>query len=141
MKVASDDDSPVFGHVVKSAYTAGLAAKKGSLYAKDSIDFVLVVYNPLVEDEDELETWGFEAKGRVTSRTAIEEEESISSLLCNKHIRINESEAIEFIRKESERFQVLQHAYVYDFETVAIAISDTQSEIIRSVIIDFSKEI
>ena len=36
---------------------------------------------------------------------------------------------------------MLQHAYVYGFKTVVLAISDTQSEIIRSVIIDFTEEL
>lgn len=142
IKLSSNDiEFPVPGLEVRGAYAAGLAAKKGALYAKDSIDFILVVQNNLAEEDDELECWGFEAKGRVTSRTAIDEEESLSSLFFNKTIRIDDCEVVDLVRTEAERFQVLQHAFVYNFKTVVIAISDAQSEIIRSVIIDFSEEL
>lgn len=63
---------------IKGAYTAGLAAKKGAVYAKDSIDFVLLVENDIGDysiDSDSdtdsisshhgssgnLKAWGFEA--------------------------------------------------------------------------------
>ena len=40
-----------------------------------------------------------------------------------------------------ERFQVLQHAFVYDFPAVVLAISDNQSELIRSLVIDYTSEL
>ena len=66
------DTSPVMGLKVRGAYTAGLAAKKAARYAKDSIDFVITIEDP--DDPDKVKVWGFEAKGRVTTRTAAEEE-------------------------------------------------------------------
>ncbi len=126
---------------VKSAYTAGLAAKKNMPYVKDSIDFLVVVGerdSPL-PDVDELEVWGFEAKGRVTSRTAIEEQD-YSSIFFNNHLRVKDTDLHQVVRKESERFQVLHHAFVYDLSTVVLAISDAHSKIIRSTIIDFTQE-
>ena len=146
----NDSESPVPGLVVKGAYTAGLAAKKGASFAKDSIDFILLVKKEqdpfgLAEDllgqDDELEAWGFEAKGRVTCKTALAEEEQFSSSLFSKHNRIKDSEVFDLVRQVGERFQLLQHAYVYDFDTVVLAVSDAHSEIINSVIIDFTTEL
>jgi hypothetical protein len=121
---------------VRGAYAAGLAAKKGSPWAKDSIDFILVVDDGL----DDVSTWGFEAKGRVTANTAADEEADLLYSF-DRHQRINQDEAHEHIVKVDERFQVMQHAYVYDFETVVLAIADNQAEIIRSCVISFSFEI
>ena len=42
---------------------------------------------------------------------------------------------------EGERFQILQHAYVYDLETVVLAISDNMSSLIHSTIVDFTTEL
>ena len=53
---------PVRGLKLQGAYTAGLAAKKGATYAKDSIDFILMVKDPK-DHPQELKAWGFEAKG------------------------------------------------------------------------------
>lgn len=147
-------DSPAPSLVVRAAYTAGLASRKGFPYAKDSIDFILLVEKeepgPFLPDDDsffqdddeekDLEVWGFEAKGRVTSRTALAEE-GFASFLFNKNNRIKDDEVFEMVRDAGERFQVLQHAFVYDLDTVVLAISDAHSEIINSVIIDFSPEI
>ncbi len=118
------DDSCRFPTVdlkVRGAYTAGLAAKRGSVYVKDSIDFLV-----LVEEFDDpfLQPWGFECKGRTTSDTAADEEAFFSSLLGSKHIRISSDTVFEDIRLESERFQILHHANVYDLKTVVLAISD-----------------
>ena len=139
--------SGVEGLEVKSAYTAGLAAKKSKEFAKDSIDFVLLVGEKGEEEEDaestdaDLEVWGFEAKSRVTNATALLEEEDFSALLFEKHLRISSHQAFEVIRLEGEKFQIMQHAYVYNLDTVVLAISDAHSEIIRSIIIDFDREI
>ena len=58
----------------KGLYTAGLAAKKGEEYAKDSIDFLMLVCDPSTTHPERLQAWGFEAKGGVTPRTADAEE-------------------------------------------------------------------
>ena len=43
------------------------------------------------------------------------------------------------MKSPAERWQVLQHAYVYNFDTVVLAISDSQSVLIRSYVIDYSE--
>ena len=130
IKVANDEyDSPVAGMKFKGLYTAGLAAKKGEEYAKDSIDFVMLVCDPSATHPEKLKAWGFEAKGRVTPRTAAAEEQGIRYLL-NRHIRIKDWEVHKEFGDQGERFQVLQHAYVYDFETVVLAVSDNQADLI-----------
>ena len=129
------------GIEVKTAYTAGLAAKKGELHAKDSIDFVLSVNDPKYNGGART-LWGFEAKGRVTIRTATTEEEHNHDFRAtNPHLRIEDSEVFQCVAKPAERFQVLQHAYVYNFKTVVLAICDSQSELICSYIIDFTDEL
>jgi hypothetical protein len=127
-------DGPTYGFhfEIEAAFTAGLAAKKDAIYAKDSIDFVLIV-----KDNGVLKPWGFEAKGRVTSRTEAEERHQLR-LQCTPHVRINENEVHMMVMNDGERFQLIQHAYVYDFDTVVHAVSDGQSNLIRSTVIDFT---
>ena len=154
--------SPVPFVNIKGAYNAGLAAKKGAVYAKDSIDFVLLVENDISsysfsgEDTDSdsdsdsisshgratsnLKAWGFEVKGRVTARTAADEENNIDDI-HSPHQRIKANTVHQHVVNVAERFQVMQHAYVYDLDTVVLAIGDSQSDLIRSTIIDFPKEL
>ena len=129
------------GIIVRGAYSAGLAAKVGKPYAKDSIDFVLAVDDP--EEEGITKIWGFEAKGRVTVGTAATEEDHQYALRCsyNKHLRINHDEVHEEICREGERWQIMHHAYVYDMDTVVYAIGDSGAEIIRTLVVDFSGEL
>ena len=149
IKMFSSPESSVPGIEICGAYTAGLAARKGANYAKDSIDFIVVVDDPLchpsVDDEDDdnyspLKAWGFECKGRVTARTAAAEEEEFPSYI-NPHQRINASDVHVHVKDVGERFQVIQHAFVYDLDAVVLAISDNQADLIRSSVIDFSKDL
>ena len=126
------EKSVSLGISIKGAYSTGLAAKQGEEYAKDSIDFIL-----LVEDGGPLQAWGFEAKGRVTAATAAQEEQNLINSI-DPHRRIPENDVYDFVLDPGERFQLLHHAYVYDLEAVVIAIGDSQSEILRSAIVDFS---
>ncbi len=128
--------SLVPGLSVEGAYNVGLAAKKGALYAKDSVDFVLPV-----KENGQWKVWGFEAKGRVTVATAAEEERWNLRTRASPHIRIEDVEVSDEIARVGERFQILQHAFVYNFPTVVFAVSDDQSHLIRSLIIDFSPQL
>ena len=111
------------------------------MYAKDSMDFVLVVEDEK-NDEDGLVAWGFEAKGRVTPRTAAsEEQQGFLDLQRTPHIRVNDTDLHTKVASLGERFQVLQHAFVYDFLAVVLAMSDESGELIRSLIIDFSTDL
>ncbi len=124
---------------VLGVYTAGLAAKKNAEYAKDSIDFIVVVELA----DSSTQTWGFEAKGRVTTTTADEEQEHLNHLnyIAEPHIRIFDDEVFEEVADVGERFQILQHSFVYSFESVVLAIADSQAELIRSLIVDFSPQL
>ena len=125
-----------------SAFSVGLAAKKGHEYAKDSIDFVMIVRDPscfTATNSNVCKVWGFEAKGRVTARTAAEEDSFVMNLR-KPHNRVSSSKAWKFIQKESERFQLLQHAYVYDLDAVVLAVSNRQGELLTSVIVDYTQE-
>ena len=126
--------------VVRGAYSAGLAAKVGKPYAKDSIDFVLAVDDL---EEGSTQMWGFEAKGRVTVGTAATEEEHQYAERCswNKHLRIDHKEVYQEICREGERWQIMQHAYVYNMNTIVYAIGDSGAELIRTLVVDFSAEI
>ena len=116
--------------------TARLAAKKGVTYAKDSSDFLV----SRQETQGPLKVWGSGAKGRVTTETAAAEEHELH-YLNNPHVRVCEKDANFEISAESERFQILQHAFVYNLDSVVLAISDNQSSLIRSIIVDFSTEL
>ena len=132
---------------VEGAFTAGLAAKKDAAYAKDSVDFVLAVKDVSAGEDDNLVAWGFEAKGRVTFASAAKEQHHMRALrntsnpFSSAHTRVDSSEVYEQVANLAERFQVLQHAFVYDFPTVVLAISDNQSRLIRSTVIDFSSQL
>ncbi|GFH47201.1 hypothetical protein CTEN210_09822 [Chaetoceros tenuissimus] len=120
---------------VKNAYTVGLAAKKDAVYAKDSIDFLLSV-----EENNMRSIWGFECKGRVTHSTEVEERQNFT-LNQNPHLRIQSKDVFEMIQRVSERFQVLQHVFVYDLDTVVHAIGNLNASLIRTCIIDFDDDI
>jgi len=114
------------------AYTAGLAARKNAIHARDSIDFILSV-----EMEDgSVVPWGVEIKSRLTLPTTNKEINLAYEI--GKHNRINMNEALRYIPNQNERWQVAQHAYVYDLDIVLLVIGDAQGQIIRSVIIDFT---
>ena len=123
--------------VVRGVYSTGLAAKREKEHAKDSIDFIMTVEDP--KEGGILKAWGFEAKGRVTVVTASDEEHHVQHL--HEHVRIPDERVYNYVRSTAERFQVLQHSYVYDLDTVVLGISDRQSELIQSAIIDFSEEL
>jgi hypothetical protein len=128
---------PVRGLSINEAYTAGLVAKQGSPWAKDSIDFIVST-----KSNGNLlnELWGLEVKARVVPNTVAHEQEFIADTRDNKHIRIRASEAHKYVDAVSEIFQVLHHAYVYNFNTVVLVVGDHQSEIIQSTIIDFDQD-
>ena len=120
---------------VKGAFMAGLAAKKDAEFAKYSIDFILAV-----KEEGEMKMWGFEAKVRVTSGTAAHKERDLNYAIF-PHIRIDEQEVEDQVHNVGEHFQILQHAYVYGFDTVVLAISDRQSELIQSLAVEFTNDL
>ena len=97
---------------IKAAYSVGLAAKRGVPYAKDSVDFVLAVGDEQ-GDKNDVVAWGFEAKGRVTFRTAASEEQDLLELQRNSHLCVQDVDLYNHVADLGERFQVLQHAYVY----------------------------
>ena len=127
----------VQGLQVTGAYTAGLVAKKDSPWAKDSIDFVLAAKsnaNPL------LQLWGVEIKSRVSPRTISNEVEFVDNTRESKNLKVPAEEAHLYIESPGELFQVLHHAYVYDFENVVFIVGDIHSEILQSTIVDFSND-
>lgn len=67
--------------------------------------------------------------------------EVVGTVKCNPHIHIYDNEVFEEINDVGERFQLLQLAYVYGFDKVVLAISDALSELIRSIIVEFTTEL
>jgi hypothetical protein len=128
----SSSDIDVQGATCLGCYTTGLAARKNAIHARDSIDFILSVE---MEDES-IVPWGVEIKSRLTLPTA--NTEINLAYETGKHNRINMNEALRYIPKADERWQVAQHAYVYDLDTVVLIIGDAQGQLIRSVIVDFT---
>ena len=137
IEVISSHNSPVPSIKIKGAYSAGLAAKQGAEFIKDSIDFVVIAEN---DDDGTMQPWGFESKGRVTARTTAEEVCNLH-FFNNPHIAISSQEVHKEVADEGERFQVLQHALVYNFDKVVLAIGDEQATLIRSTIISFENDI
>ena len=139
IKVAKGDNSPVSGLQVHGAYSAGLAAKKDAIYARDSIDFLINVLDS-EQGGGDLTTWGFEVKARVTAKTAAAERRNVQ-MDPEIHLQIDDNEVNEKIADQGERFQIIHHSFVYDLDTVVLAISNKQSNLIRSLIVDFSTAI
>lgn len=133
-KTKSDDSILLNGARIMGVYTAGLAARKRAMHAKDSIDFILCV--ELCDRE--AVPWGVEIKSRQKLSSA--NEEYNFAIDVGFHARINSTEVCNYIKDEGERWQVAQHAYVYDLATVLFIVGDGQGEIIRSLIVDFSRE-
>ena len=123
---------------VEGFYTVGLCESIDVPGVRNSCDFVVVVRSGLT---NQLERWGFECKGRVTVGTSGQEQAQHIDLMMNPHIRIKAKDVYKKITSVEERFQLLHHAFVYDFETVVIAISNSQGSLIRSVIVDFDQEL
>jgi hypothetical protein len=136
IKETTDRYYPASGLCVTSAYKVGLAGKKGEPAIKDSVDFHLHVEEIPGVDRS---CWGFEAKGRVTAATALAEVDTLNNLMRDEHIRIVDMEVNENLAMPKERWQVLHHAYVYDYATVVHAVGDSQGEIIQSTLIDFGE--
>ena len=61
--------------------------------------------------------------------------------LVSLHLHILDAEVFEEVSRVSESFQVLQYAYVYNFPTAVLAIAENQSDLIHSLIIDFTTEL
>jgi hypothetical protein len=134
IKETKDRYYPVRGLCVTSAYKAGLAGKRGEPAVKDSIDFHLHVEETTGGDR---KAWGFEAKGRVTVGTALAEVDTLTDLVRDDHVRIPDRQVHSHLAVPKERWQVLHHAYVYDYKTVVHAVGDSQGELIQSTLIDF----
>jgi len=134
----SDSFFPVQNLQVTSAYTVGLAGKRGQPHAKDSVDFHLHVSPNNGSTPNNREAWGFEAKGRLTVKTAFAEEDVLESLHRDKHVEIDDVHVHKNLKIPSERWQVLHHAHVYDYPVVVHAVGDSQGEIIQSTIIRYT---
>lgn len=135
-------DFPMRFLKIRSAYTAGLVEKRGCPWAKDSIDFILNVQNVVLGgDEDEIETWGCEIKSRVTQTTATAEDASLLNSDRDKHSLVSFKDVHSLLPEVQERYQLLHHAYVYNFDKVVLIVGDSQSEIIQSTVVAFTQEI
>lgn len=73
---------------VVNAYTVGLAGKKSRKFAKDSVDFHL--HHVQRNQNEPLEAWGFEAKGRVANSCALKDKDYLSNVVRDEHILIND---------------------------------------------------
>ena len=78
--------------------------------------------------------WGVEIKSHQFSiPTITEEKEHMRRLRRSKYERIQSKDVIHFISKRNERFQLLHHAYVYDFSKVVHVVGDNSGKIINNV--------
>ena len=75
---------------IYSAYTAGLVAKKGQPWAKDSFDFLAGIML-LMTASTTMSRMGIETKSRLTTTTIVNEEEYLlTALNREKHVSIPE---------------------------------------------------
>ena len=137
-KFCKELDDPPRGHPhyyskVRSAFTAGLVEKVNEPWAKDSIDFLILVQDISIDDDDDNEEmWGVEIKTRVTTKSAATEDEHLLATDREKHEVIDFKDTYRYIKDISERYQILHHAYVYNLEKVIIIIGGKSSELIQS---------
>lgn len=134
----SSRDYPIRNLKINGAYTVGLVEKKGSPWAKDSIDFVLTVCDRILEDH---QAWGVEIKSRVSPTTAGREEDFLSEACRNKHEYIEAEKVHKMVENVKERFQILHHSFVYDFNKVILIVGDSQAEILQSTLVNFDEDL
>ncbi len=125
------------GFKIVSLYGVGLVAKKGCPWAKNSVDFIAAVENNATLS---IEFWGIEIKSQQTTNTINLEKEKLMMLNREKYTRIKSHQSFEHIRVRSERFQVLHHAYVYGFKTVALVIGNKGGKVICGTFVDYENE-
>lgn len=92
-------------------------------------------------ENQELKKYGFEGKGRVTDRTAQMEDDYVMDRARDVHIQIDSMVVYKNIASPKERWQILHHAYVYDYDKVFHAVGDSQGELIESTIVTFDDDI
>ena len=126
------------GFTVISLHKIGLVAKKNHPWAKDSIDLLALVRE---DNQNDLQVWGIEIKSRLTMTTINEEKELNRKLRRKKYEVVESNEVFNYVKKASERFQILHHAYVYDFDRVAIIIANDSGKVISGTAINFDDEL
>ena len=73
--------------------------------------------------------------------TVNEEKEHSRKLRRKKYETIDSSQVYEYIKKVAERFQLLHHAFVYDFEKVIIVIGNESGKVINGTAISFDDNV
>ena len=120
---------------IVSLHKVGLVGKKKYPWAKDSIDFVACVL-----EHNQLKLWGIEVKSRQTVLTITKEKERMRKLRRKKYEEIEAKKVSDYFHKKDERFQLLHHAYVYNFEKVALIVGDYTGKIINATIVSFNND-
>ena len=85
--------------------------------------------------------WGVEIKSRLTTITIAKEEEYLLNLNREKHVSIPEDQVYNFIRKVSERFQLLHHSFVYGLDKSVLIVRDEAGDIIQSTVAAYSTQL
>ena len=122
------------GMKIVSLHKVGLVGKRGSPWAKDSIDFIACVCPSLTSS---LQLWGIEIKSRQKTSTIQEEKQFMREKRMRKYTQISSKDAYKFIRKRDERFQLLHHAYVYGFNKVALVVGEDGGRILNVTIVSY----
>ena len=121
-----------------SLHKVGLVSKKGSPWAKDSIDFLASV---LDESENEIQIWGVEIKSRVKISTINKEKENMKKLRRKKHEMICDNQVAKFVADRNERYQLLHHSFVYGLKRVALVVGDKGGNVISATVVNFSNNL
>ena len=122
---------------IVSLHKVGLVGKKTCPWAKDSIDFIACV----LDEDKTLQLWGVEVKSRQTVATITREKEIMRKLRRKKYEQIEAKEVSTFFHKPDERFQLLHHAYVYNFEKVILIVGDNSGKVINATIVAYNDSI
>ena len=123
---------------ILSLIKAGLVAKKGYPWVKDSIDFIASIYN---EESSEVEIWGIEIKSRQTIATLNKEKEHIRKLKRRKYEIIDSKDVFSHIKSVEESWQLMHHAYTYGFEKVALIIGGNDGKVVSGTVVRYGNEI
>ena len=119
-----------------SLHKVGLVGKKTHPWAKDSIDFIACVL-----EQNQLKLWGVEIKSRQTTSTITQEKENMRKLRRKKYEEIDAKKVSSFFHKRDERFQMLHHAYVYNFEKVVLIVGDNGGKVINGTVVKYNETI
>lgn len=125
---------------VVALHKVGLVGKKGARWAKDSLDFLGFICKN--GDLDSLELVGIEIKSRQSSSTVNAENDNVDRVRRGKkYLEFESKNVFQNIKKASERYQLLHHAYVYGFNKIFQVVGTKGAKVLSCSLINYENDL